>query len=71
MQIAYWILKQRLITLRSQRKAVDTKVHVLLYRKHKMHVCVCLSLYFHSEKKNTLLDLVRNGTDNFFGSNSD
>ena len=24
---------------------------VLLYRKHKMHVCVCLSLYFHSEKK--------------------
>ena len=71
MQIAYWILKQRLITLRSQRKAVDTKVHVLLYRKHEMHVCVCLSLYFHSEKKNTLLDLVRNGTDNFFGSNSD
>ena len=31
-----------------------------------MHVCVCLSLYFRSEKKNTLLDLVRNGTDNFF-----
>lgn len=47
-QIAYWILKQRLITLRPQRKAVDTKVHV-----HKMHVCVCLCLclYFHSEKK--------------------
>lgn len=25
---------------------------VIYSRKHKMHVCACVCLYFHSEKKN-------------------